>query len=85
MKFSTCKIISWVTHSLKRQQAGQPMRTQLLITPEILLKIYQQWREQDTEWDIICFYYYLGAGRAVIPSNGGFDPPQYMLANYKQA
>ena len=65
---------------------GQPSRTWLPVTLEILLKIHQQWREWDTEWDIImlwtticlCFYGFLRVGEAVAPNYGGIDLSQHL-------
>ena len=67
---------------MKREQVGQPTRPCLPITLKILLKIHQQWRQRDTEWDIVticlCFYGFLRVGEAVAPSDTGFDPSQHL-------
>lgn len=36
----------------EKGEAGQPTRTKLLITPEILRCIHQHWKERWVEWDI---------------------------------
>ena len=53
-----------VERGFKRLQGGQPLRTRLPVTPDILQKIHDSWKVVGTEWDIImlwaamclCFY-----------------------------
>ena len=71
---------------MKREQAGQPRRTRLPITLEILRSINEHWRERWVEWDIVmlwtvitlCFYGFLRAGEVVVPSDTEFDPAQHL-------
>ena len=67
-------------------QGGQPLRTRLLIIPDILRKIHDSWMEPSLEWNTImlwaamslCFYGFLWAGEAVIPADDEFDSSQHL-------
>ena len=71
-----------VVRGMKREQAGQPTRTRLPITLEILRRIHQHWKERWVEWDIVmlwaamtlCFYGFLRSGEVVVPSEAEHDP-----------
>lgn len=75
-----------VVRGMKREQAGQPTRTRLPITPEILSRIHQHWRGRQSEWDItmlwaamsLCFYGFLRSGEVVVPSDTEFDSSQHL-------
>ena len=85
-KIGSMPRLELVVRGMKREQAGQPTRTRLPITPEILSRIHQYWKGRQGEWDIVllwaamtlCFYGFLQAGEVVVPSETEFDPSQYL-------
>ena len=68
------------------QATPLPTRTRLPITPEILRRIHQHWRERWGEWDIVLlwavmislFYGFLQAREVVLSSDTEFDPAQHL-------
>ena len=88
-KIGSMARLELVIRGMKKEQAGQPARTRLPITPEILSRIHQHWKGRWEEWDIamlwaamiLCFYGFLRAGEVVVPSDTGFDPSQHLTYN----
>ena len=85
-KIGSMPRLELVVRGMKREQAGQPTRTRLPITPEILKRIRQYWKGRQAEWDIVmlwaamtlCFYGFLRVGEVVVPSDTEFDPSQHL-------
>ena len=85
-KIGSMPRLELVVRGMKKEQAGQPTRTRLPITPEILSRIRQHWKERQAEWDIVmlwaamslCFYGFLRAGEVVVPSDTEFDSSQHL-------
>ena len=45
LKIGSMPQLELIVRGMKREQAGQPTRTRLPITPEILRRIHQHWKE----------------------------------------
>ena len=77
--------LEYVVRGLKKEQAGQPKKTRLPITPAIFRKIRQKWEAHSAEWDYImlwaavylCFFGILRSGKVVAPTETGFDAKQH--------
>ena len=74
-----------VVRGLKREQAGQPSKPRLPITPAILRQIHTNFKDSH-DWDTImlwavmclCFFGFLRSGEVVAPDDSNFDPTQHL-------
>ena len=74
-----------VVRGLKREQAGQPSKPRLPITPAILRQIHTNFKDSH-DWDTImlcaamclCFFWFLRSGEVVASNDSNFDPTQHL-------
>ena len=55
-KIGSMPRLELVVRGMKKEQVGQTTRTRLPITPEILSRIHQHWKERQAEWDIVMLW-----------------------------
>ena len=74
-----------VVRGLKREQAGQPSKPRLPITPAILRQIHKNFKDS-CDWDTImlwavmclCFFRFLRSSEVVAPDDSNFDLTQHL-------